>query len=172
MVAQPTAAAVIPAAQTPAPGQGTSPLAFSPAGSQLVIKDAELSLLVKDSAQAMDEVTALTSQEGGYIISSKTWYQDGYLYAALRLGIPSIRFETALNALRRIGVQGLSENAQGQDITDQYVDLQSRQTNLEATAARVREFLKDAKTIEDSLRINQQLAELEDQINQVKGQMN
>jgi len=52
------------------------------------------------------------------------------------------------------------------------VDLQSRLTNLEATAARVREFLKDAKTIEDSLRINQQLAELEDQINQVKGQMN
>ena len=173
----PAAAGMLPAAPaaTAAAGDGsaqtTSPLAFSPAGSQLVIKDAEIALLVQDSPQALEQVTALTGQEGGYIISSQTWYQDGYLYATVRLGIPSLRFETALNTLRRIGIQVLKENAQGQDVTDQYIDLQSRLTNLEATAARVRDFLKDAKTIEDSLRINQQLAELEDQINQVKGQM-
>jgi hypothetical protein len=172
--AAPTMAPPMP---TPAPvsdssAQGsTSPLAYSPSGSQLVIKDAQMALLVRDTAQALDSVTALTSDEGGYIISSQTWYQDGYLYASLRLGIPSARFESALNALRNIGLTVLNENAQGQDVSDQYVDLQSRLTNLEATAARVREFLKDAKTIEDSLRISQQLSELEVQIEQIKGQM-
>ncbi len=179
--AQPGAAAAATAApmptQAPVSNSGeqasgsTSPLAYSPAGSQLVIKDAQLDLLVRNTAQALDRVTALTGEEGGYIISSKTWYQDGYLYASLRLGIPSARFEAALNQLRAVGLTVLSENAQGQDVSDQYVDLQSKLTNLEATASRVREFLKDAKTIEESLRINQQLAELEAQIEQIKGQM-
>jgi hypothetical protein len=177
-LAQPAAATAAPMptqAAVSASGEqasgSTSPLAFSPAGSQLVIKDAQLDLLVRDTAQALDRVTALAGDEAGYIISSKTWYQDGYLYASLRLGIPSARFEAALNQLRAIGLTVLSENAQGQDVSDQYVDLQSKLTNLEATAARVRDFLKDAKTIEESLRINQQLAELEAQIEQIKGQM-
>ncbi len=49
--------------------------------------------------------------------------------------------------------------------------MQSRLVNLEATAARVREFLTDAKTVEESLRINATLSDLEGQIEQVKGQM-
>lgn len=163
-------------AATPAPGQEkpvnpTSPLAYSPSGSQMVIKDAQLDLLVQDTAQALARVTGLVSDEGGYIISSQTWYQDGYLHASLRIGIPSARFEAALNQLRLAGLSVLRENAQGQDVSDQYVDLQSRLTNLQATADRVRDFLKSAKTIEDSLRINQQLSDLEGQIEQVKGQM-
>jgi len=42
---------------------------------------------------------------------------------------------------------------------------------LEATAARVRAFLDQARTVEESLKINGQLSELEGQIEQVKGQL-
>jgi hypothetical protein len=162
-----------PATPSEAGGEtsSTSPLAYSPSGSGMVIKDAAISLLVENATQALNQLNGLVGQEGGYIINSQTWYQDGYLYASLRMGIPSARFEEALNQVRRIGLQILGENAQGQDVSNQYVDLQSRLTNLEATAARVRDFLKNAKTIEDSLRISQQLSELEGQIEQVKGQM-
>ena len=59
----------------------------------------------------------------------------------------------------------------GQDVSNEYVDLQSKLTNLEATAARIRDFLNDAKTIEETLTVSAQLAELEAQIEQVKGQM-
>ena len=149
----------------------TSPLAFSAPGSGMVIKDAELTLLVRDTSQAVGAVTAILTDSGGYIINSQTWYQDGYMYASLRLGVPSAGFEDVLNRLRRVGLQVLREAAVGQDVSDQYTDLQSRLTNLEATAARVREFLADAKTIEESLRINQQLSELDGQIEQIKGQM-
>lgn len=149
----------------------TSPLAYSAPGSGMVIKDAELTLLVRDTSQAVGSVTAILTDSGGYIINSQTWYQDGYMYASLRLGVPSAGFEDVLNRLRRVGLQVLREAAVGQDVSDQYTDLQSRLTNLEATAARVREFLADAKTIEESLRINQQLSELDGQIEQIKGQM-
>jgi len=66
----------------------------------------------------------------------------------------------------------LDENASGEDVTDQYVDLQSQLINLEATRARIQEFLKDAKTVDEALRINQQLSDIEGEIEQIKGRMN
>ena len=66
----------------------------------------------------------------------------------------------------------LDESATGEDVTDQYVDLQSQLTNLEATRARIQEFLKDAKTVDEALRVNQELANIEAQIEQIKGRMN
>ena len=44
-------------------------------------------------------------------------------------------------------------------------------TNLEATAARIRDFLKDAKKVEEALQVNQQLSDVEGQIEEVKGRM-
>ena len=154
----------------PAPGgvQGIPP----PASPRMVIKDAELELLVSDTDRANDQVTQMAADYGGYIISSQTWYSGPYLYATLRLAVPSDSFETALNYLRHLGVSVLRENASGQDVTAEYVDLQSRLGNLQATAARVRLFLDEAKTVEEALLVNQELSTLEQQIEQIEGQMN
>ena len=56
-------------------------------------------------------------------------------------------------------------------MTDEYVDLQSRLGNLEATRDRIRTFLDQAQTVDEALRVNEQLAAVEAQIEQVKGRM-
>jgi hypothetical protein len=149
------------------PGQ----LAYEPVGNKMVIKDAQLDLLVQSTDVAIAQVNQLTADYDGYIISTQSWYENGFKHATIRLGIPSASFETVLNQLRDLGLKVIQESASGQDVTNEYVDLQSKLTNLEATAARVREFLVDAKTIEETLTISAQLAELEGQIEEVKGQM-
>jgi hypothetical protein len=57
-------------------------------------------------------------------------------------------------------------------VTDEYVDLKSRLTNLEATRDRIREFLEQATTVEEALKVNEQLSNVEAQIEQVQGRMN
>jgi hypothetical protein len=159
-----------------------TPAPYSPTGQEdqvvppidanrMVIKDAQLELLVSDTDIALTQVTQMAADYGGYIISSESWYKESYKYATLRLGIPSSSFELALNFLRHMGVQVLSENASGQDVTAEYVDLQSRLANLQATAARVRTFLDEARTVEQAILVNQQLSELEGEIEQIEGQM-
>jgi hypothetical protein len=141
-----------------------------------IIKNADVRLLVKDTDVAIDRTTQIIGDLGGYIISSRVWYQDYYgnnlKYATMTLGVPVDEFEHALTRLRELAIRVLDENASGEDVTDQYVDLQSQLENLEATRARVQEFLKDAKTVDEALRINQQLSDLEGQIEQIKGRMN
>ena len=144
---------------------------------RLIIKNAEVSVLVEDSDIAIDRLTQVVGDVGGYIVSSRIWFQshydgESYKYASITLGIPVDQFEVTMRRVRGLAVQVLDENASGEDVTDQFVDLESRLTNLEATQARIQSFLEDAKTVDEALRINQELSQIEAQIEEVKGRMN
>lgn len=146
------------------------------AAPRMVIKNAEVRLLVADTDAAIDRATQVVGDVGGYIISSRIWYADYYgqnlKYATITIGVPVDQFETALRRLRGLAVRVVDENASGEDVTDQYVDLESQLINLEATRDRIKSFLEDAKTVDEALRINQQLSEIERQIEEIKGRMN
>ena len=149
---------------------GGQPGALPPA-QQMIIKNADMQLLVDDTGQALNRVTQLALAEGGYVLSTQTSYEGDLQHASVEMAVPAAQFEAALTQLRSFGIKVLRENTTGQDVSAEYTDLQSRLNNLEATAARVRAFLDDSKTVEDSLAVNNQLSELEGQIEQIKGQM-
>jgi len=142
-----------------------------PQTQRMVIKDAEMELLVGNTDIAVAKVTQIAGDYGGYIISAQTFLKDQNKFATIRIGVPSGNFETVLNNLRNIGIKVIQETASGKDVTAEYVDLESRLQNLEATAARVRTFLEAAETVEEALEVNQELSKLEQEIEQVKGQM-
>jgi hypothetical protein len=142
----------------------------------MIVKNADLRLLVEDTNLAIDRATQIVGDSGGYIVSSRVWYQDYYeyqlKYASVTLGVPVDEFERVLSRLRGLAVEVRDETASGDDVTDQYVDLQSQLTNLEATRERVKSFLDSAKNVDEALRINQELSNLDAQIEQIKGRMN
>ena len=150
--------------------------AADPSAGRMIIKNADMRLMVEDTDVAIDRTTQLVGDLGGYIVSSRTWVQAYYefnlKYATLTIGLPVEQFERGLTRLRALSVQVLDETASGEDVTDQYVDLESQLTNLESTRERIKSFLADAKTVDEALRINQQLSEIERQIEQIKGQIN
>lgn len=150
------------------------------ASNHMIIKNADVRLQVEDTDLAIDRTTQAIGDLGGYIISSRAWYQDyydgretkNYKYATVSIGIPVDQFERLLSRLRGFSVKVLDETASGEDVTNQFVDLQSQVTNLEATRDRIKSFLEQAKTVDEALRINQELSNVESQIEALKGQMN
>ena len=138
---------------------------------RLIIKNGEMTLLVPDTDRALDQATSVATDTGGYIVASKTWLQDGFKYAEMTMGVPVDQFEVAQRRLRGLALEVQNDTASGQDVSDEFVDLQSRLNNQEATAARIREFLKDAKTVEEALKVNAQLTDVENEIEQIKGRM-
>lgn len=143
---------------------------------RMIVKNADVRLLVEDTNTAIDRTTQIVGDAGGYIVSSRVWYQDyaqyQLKYASVTLGVPVEEFEKVLSRLRGLAVEVRDETASGDDVSDQYVDLQSQLTTLEATQERVKSFLDDAKTVDEALRINQELSNLDAQIEQIKGRMN
>jgi hypothetical protein len=180
MPTTPAAAATISAAAAP-----TAPAADEPAGKasanlpnaaprssiRMIIKNGEMTLLVSDTDRALDQATGIAVNSGGYVVSSKTWSSGDHKSAALTMGVPSDQFEGVQRQLRALAVEVLSDTSSGQDVSDEYVDLQSRLTNLGATATRIRELLKDAKDVDEALQVNIKLSEVESEIEQIKGRM-
>ena len=156
----------------PAVGENVLVSLSQPRSQRMIIKNAEMELLVSDTDVALDSVTLIASDYGGYIISTHTWYEGEFRYATIRLGVPVEEFENVLRRLRGLALQVLNEVASGEDVTDQFVDLQSRVTNLQATRDRIREFLDKAQTVEEALQVNEQLSEVEGQIEEIQGRMN
>jgi hypothetical protein len=138
---------------------------------RMIIKNGEMTLLVADTDRALDQATGIAVNSGGYVVSSKTWNRGEFKSAALTMGVPSDQFEAVQRQLRALAVEVLSDTSSGQDVSDEFVDLQSRLTNLEATAARIRELLKDAKDVDEALQVNIKLSEVESEIEQIKGRM-
>ncbi len=166
-------------AATPLPsvsGGNVLPVVAAPRTNRMIVKNADLQLTVENTDVAIDRLTQVVGDVGGYIISSRVWYQPwlgvDYKYASLTLGVPVDQFETAMRRLRDIALTVDDERAGGQDVTDEYVDLQSRLRNLEATRDRIRTFLDQAQTVEEALKVNAELKSVEAEIEAVQGRMN
>lgn len=167
-----------PSSESNASGQGSGMDTAAAAlhTTRKIIKNAEIKLLVEDSDIAIDRTTQVVSDMYGYIISSRIWYKphagESYKYATITMGVPVDNFEATLRRLRAISIRVIDENASGEDVTDQYVDLQSQLDNLIATRDRIRTFLDQAKTVEESLRVSAELEGIEAQIAEIQGRMN
>ncbi len=162
----------LPTAAPGAAGQASSAARLSSAGpDRMIIKSAEVDLLVTDTDAAVDQVLGVVSDVGGYVLNMVTWQEGSAKLAKVTMRMPFDRYEEALRRLRRIGsVQ--KESSSGEDVSDEYVDLQAQQRNLEATAERLRSFLAKAETVDQALKVDQSLRAIEGEIEQVKGRLN
>ncbi len=139
---------------------------------RLIIKDGVMTLVVTDTDTAVDKAIQTADMMGGYIINQSVYNDEaGYRYATLKLAVPVDRFEEALRAFRGLGTV-TNEAVSGTDVTDEFVDLNSRLTNLEATRDRLRAFLEEAQTVEETLTVNEQLKQVEEEIAVIQGRIN
>lgn len=146
---------------------------------KLVIKNATLSLVVKNPVEASASIQALAEGLGGFVVSSNIYQTsvdaagNKLMQANLSIRVPVDRLTDALTQLHRLAVTGEaeSENITGEDVTAQYTDLESQLRNLEAAEAQLQKILADAKRTEDVLNVFNQLTSIRGQIEQVKGQM-
>lgn len=161
-------------ADAPATGNQAidNPLVAALPQDRMIIKNGEIVLLVKNTDTAIDQVTQVATDSGGYVLSSQADLTNDIKSATLTIAVRSDQFETAMRRLRQIAIKVMSELSTGEDVSSEFVDLESKLKNLEATRDRIRAFLDDAKTVDEALTINAQLSEVEAEIETVKGRMN
>jgi hypothetical protein len=113
----------------------------------------------------------VAAQYGGTIVSSQTYRANNAVYTDLVLSVPSERFEDALDELRGLGEEVTTDTVSGQDVTEEYVDLQSRERNLLAAEQSLLDLYNRADDVQDALSIQRELTGIRGQIEQVQGRM-
>ena len=138
---------------------------------RLIIRNAHLDLTVPDTEAALDEINAMVDELGGYVVEANLYqFQEG-LRASIRLRVPAESLDVALERVRGLATEVRSESISGHDVTEEYVDLQSRLRHLEATEERLLEFLDEAEDTEAALAVYEQLRQIEGEIEQIKGRI-
>jgi hypothetical protein len=174
----PAAPAMDMAYSEEAPAQAVANSGGAPATSieRMVLKNAQISIVVADVEGRVTNIQVMAQQMGGYVVSSNMYqsYASDNVYvpeAQLVIRVPADRLDKALEEIKKDVVEVKSETSSGEDVTAQYVDLQSRLKNLEAAEAQLEEIMKQATETEDVINVFNQLTAYREQIELVKGQM-
>lgn len=152
--------------QGKAPSTGTST-----AQDRLIVRNGDMSLVVKDVTQARDDIAQLATRLEGYVVSTAITGKDLNLRGNIVIRVPDTKFETALSELRKLSVRVNTERTSSQDVTEEYTDLQARLKNAEAAESQLLELLQRADKVDDILQVYQQLTQVRQQIEQLKGRI-
>lgn len=141
---------------------------------RLVIKESILSLLVKQVSETQKLIQEKAESLGGYLVNSSISHPEEAeaAFGSISIRVPQTRLEEALDYLRKLAVRVVSENISGEDVTDEYVDIEARLANLNKVKIKYEDILDKASRVEDILQVQRELVNLQAQIDNLKGQQN
>lgn len=138
---------------------------------RLVIRTSDLELIVPDTEDTLDRIQDLAEELGGYVVSLNTYqYQQG-VEATVTFRVPADSFREALDRVRDLATTVRRESISGQDVTEEYVDLQARLRHLRAKEEQLLEFLDQAEDTEAVMQVYAELSRTQEEIERVEGRM-
>jgi len=158
-------------APAPAAGKTAATEALQPGlpAPRMVIKTASLSVRVKDVDAAFARAMQLTEASGGYVQSS-TQSVEGGQRADLTLRVPPDGFLPLISSLEALGTQE-SKSLGGQDVTEEYYDLDAELQNKVQVRGRLFQLLDRASKVTDAIQVEEQLERVGADVNRIKGRM-
>lgn len=130
-----------------------------------LIKTADITIKSKNVDQIYNLIDKETKVYGGFISHSTKKIND---YAYIEIRIPQNNFETFINEIEKL--QTIDEKSIFTvDQTQKYYDTEARIKNRETLLVKLRNYLKEAKNIEEILKVEDRINSLTYEIEVMKG---
>jgi hypothetical protein len=156
----------------PVPATVSAPIAGSGTVSETkIIKTAYITIEVKDVSGSVDTLKAMVTAKGGYLSSSSV--SEGYnkrLSGTVVLRVPQAEFDNTLAGVKGIGTVK-SVSTQGQDVTEEYIDIQAQKTSYQNQLAQYNEIMKKAVKVSDVIEIQQQIDSVQTNLDRLEGRL-
>ncbi len=138
---------------------------------RMIVRTGEMELVVVDITQTVEDISGMALAFGGYVVTSYVYGEEEEMRGWISFRVPDDKFETALAQLRDMAVTVELESTYSQDVTEEYIDLQARLGNAEATEQQYLALLDKAEEIDDILDIYNSLSRIREEIEQLKGRI-
>ena len=186
-VAGPPAAAVPPApsgaapAAAPAPVPTPAPVAASLAADhtteqevalvaqqRIIVRTVDMELVVSGVPASIDDIAKIAQDLGGWVVAAdRTRRHSG----TTSIRVPADRLDDAIRSLRDLAIEVEAEVTTSRDVTDEYVDLTARLTNLVATEESLLKLFDKAVQVEDALAVQKELTVVQGEIERLQGRI-
>jgi hypothetical protein len=140
-----------------------------------IIRDANLSLEVPSTTDAQHKVTAIAEQHGGFVVTSESKQRDNAeptkrtLDIKLVVRVPANQFGPVLDEIKGLASNVTQESVSGQDVTEEFIDLEARLKTQKALELQFLEIMRQAKKVEDALEVQRQTADVRTEIEKLEG---
>jgi hypothetical protein len=138
---------------------------------RIVLTNVALSGIVENPAETIIQLTNMTAELGGWVVSSSATRNSGQSTGTITMRIPAEKMQDALVRTRALMQSITNENNSGQDVTQDYVDTTSQITNLEAAEANLKKIMDASQKTEDVLKVFNELTTIRNQIETAKGKI-
>ncbi len=165
-----TGATEVPGDQRgPLPGAGTGGQQGSAPSLTRIIRTGEISLVIPPDSfdDRFGEAVDVAEENGGFVSDSQSRDRSG----GLTLRVPAQNFDETLRALRALGTVQV-ESVRGKDVTADYVDLRARLRIAKARREVLLGLQADATTIDQTIRVQNELDRTQLDIEAIQGQLN
>ncbi|HEV8368643.1 MAG TPA: DUF4349 domain-containing protein [Pyrinomonadaceae bacterium] len=140
-----------------------------------IIRNADLTIEVNSTTEAQQNVTAIAEAHGGFVVTSEAKQRENAdpakrtVDVKLVVRVPSNQFSTALDQIEKLATNLPQRNVSGQDVTEEFIDLEARIRTQKALELQFLEIMKQAKKVEDALEVQRQIADVRTEIEKLEG---
>jgi hypothetical protein len=142
-------------------------------GGARVVMTGSISLIVDDGKvnATVARLREVAKRIGGYISAEQSQEFGSSPSATVTLRVPVAAFEGVLNELRSkgFGAKVVSAQSSGKDVTAQYADTAAQIASLKAARGRFLTILAGARTIGETLTVQQRVDDVQGQIDRLEG---
>ncbi len=136
-----------------------------------VIKTGTIDMQVNSVEKAINEIKIIAQTHGGDEVSSDFSKSDTYKNGYIVIKVPVNQYAETFEQIKRIAPLVTHESSQAQDVTAQFIDLESRIKNKKEHEDRLRTFFDKADDVDELIQIERELARVRTEVEQMEGQL-
>jgi Na+-transporting methylmalonyl-CoA/oxaloacetate decarboxylase gamma subunit len=138
-----------------------------------IIRNAELQLETDAPEEAQRKIAAIVEGKDGFVIESAQSSSDVRATArdtvTMTLRVPAAKFNESIDEIRKTASRVIVETVKGEDVTEEFIDVEARLKASKSLEAQFLEIMKQAKTVEDALNVQRELAKVRGEIEKIEG---
>ena len=140
-----------------------------------IIRNGELTLEVTTPQDVQRKISSIAEALGGFVVTSESKQRQiaegakPEIEISLVIRVPAAQFGTAMDQVRSAGNRVVEEKITGEDVTEEFIDLEARIKTQKALEDQFLEIMKRASKVEDALEVERQIAEVRTEIEKLEG---
>lgn len=157
--------------EAPAPIPASESIDYVTIEGRMIIYNGYISLETDDIDGTLNRIRSLAEGYSGYVAGTSRSMIGNQAVADITIRIPQNRFRSAIDDIVNYG-RIIDERTTSEDVTEQYIDLKARLKNLEILEESLADLLNRTATVEEILKVEQELARVRGEIDSLQGQLN